>query len=224
MVAQRDDALSREIGLKVFAGKADEAIGLMTGRQFAVWEGGTLDVADHWVNAHLWRGRKALAAGQFAAALADFQAARTIPDNLPSDQGGSARNAEIEYWLGLAWDKTGEPAKAQQCWQQAAAGLPAGPRRRSEGRLSGQQAQVYFQALAKRKLGQGAEAETALRGLVEAAARTLESSDSSEGLRRRQTEGRQEGPGALCARFGPAWLGRKKRGQARIHPSPASGA
>lgn len=210
VVAQRDDALSREIGLKVFAGKADEAIGLMTGRQFAVWEGGTLDVADHWVNAHLWRGRKALAAGQFAAALADFQAARTIPDNLPSDQGGSARNAEIEYWLGLAWDKTGEPAKAQQCWQQAAAGLPAGPRRRSEGRLSEQQAQVYFQALAKRKLGQGAEAETALRGLAEAAGRTLESSDSSESLRRRQTEGARKALAHYVRGLGRLGLGEKE--------------
>jgi len=127
VVAQCDDALSREIGLKVFAGEADEAIRLMTGRRFAVWEGGTLEVADHWVNAHLLRGRRALAGGRFAAALADFQAAQTIPDNLPSDQGGSGRNAEIAYWLGVAWEKTGEPAKAQQCWQEAAAGCARAP-------------------------------------------------------------------------------------------------
>ena len=188
IVAQRDDALSREIGLMVFAGKADDAIRLMTGRKFAVWEGGTLEVADHWVNAHLLRGRRALAAGQFAAALADFQAARTIPDNLPSDQDGSGRNAEIEYWLGLAWEKTGQPAKAQQCWQAAAAGLPAGPRRRSEGRLSERQVQVYFQALAERKLGRNAEAETALRGLLEAGGLALESATPSEGPRRRQSQ------------------------------------
>jgi tetratricopeptide (TPR) repeat protein len=210
VAVQRDDALSREIGLKVFAGKADEAIQLMTGRKFAVWEGGTLEVADHWVNAHLLRGRKALAAGQFAAALADFQAARTIPDNLPSDEDGSGRNAEIDYWLGLAWEKTGEQAKAQECWQEAAAGLPAGPRRRPEGRLSERQVQVYFQALAGRKLGRGAEAETALRGLLEAAGQALQSSDSSERPRRRQPQGARTALAHYARGLGRLGLGEKE--------------
>jgi len=38
VMLKRDDALSREIGLKVFAGKYDEAIQLMTGRKFSVWK------------------------------------------------------------------------------------------------------------------------------------------------------------------------------------------
>ncbi len=187
VVAQRDDALSREIGLKVFAGKTGDAIGLMTGRQFAVWEGGAIEVADHWVNAHVLRGRQALAAGKFAAALENFQAAGSIPDNLPSDQAGPARNAELDYWLGLACEGLGDSAKARLAWQEAAGDLPAGRRRRPEGRLSERQVQVYFQALAKRKLGQAAEAETALRGLLETAEQALEPGDSSEGPRRRQS-------------------------------------
>ena len=211
VVAQSDDALSREIGLKVFAGKADEAIRLMTGRPFAVWEGGTLEVADHWVNAHLLRGREALAAGRFAAALADFQAARTIPDNLPSDQGGSGREAETAYWLGLAWEKTGEPAKAEQCWQAAAAGLRAGPRRRTEGRLSERQVQAYFQALAERKLGHGAEAETTLRGLLETAGQALASGDSTDGPRRRQPQGARTALAHYVRGLGQLGLGEKEK-------------
>jgi tetratricopeptide (TPR) repeat protein len=159
----------------------------MTGRKFAVWEGGTLEVADHWVSAHLARGRKAMAAGQFAAALEDFQAARTIPDNLPSDQDGSNRNAETGYWLGLACEKTGQTAKARQCWQEVAASLPASPRLRPEGRLSERQVQVYYQALAERKLGQGAEAEAALRGLLEAGGPAVEPGNPSEGPRWRHS-------------------------------------
>src|SRR5262249_42180874 len=89
VVLKRDDALSREIGLKVFAGKYDEAIALMTGRKFSVWEGGTLEVAEHWVNAHLLRGQRELAAKEFSQALADFLSAKNIPDNLPSDRGGA---------------------------------------------------------------------------------------------------------------------------------------
>jgi tetratricopeptide (TPR) repeat protein len=211
VVAQHDDALSREIGLQVFAGQCDEALRLMTGRKFAVWEGGTLEVAEHWVNAHLLRGRKALAAGQFAAALADFQAARTIPDNLPSDQEGAARNAELAYWLGAAWEGTGDLAKARQFWQEASEGPPAGARRRGEGRFSERQAQVYFQALARRKLGQGAEAETALRSLLEAADQALEQGDSSEGSRRRQSPGARTALAHYLRGLGQLGLGEKQK-------------
>jgi len=64
--------------------------------------------------------------------------------------------------------------KARQSWQGAAhAAAPTG-RRGPQSRLSDRQVQTYFQALAKRKLGQTAEAETALRGLVDAANRELE--------------------------------------------------
>ena len=40
LVAQHAEALSREIALLVFAGRYDDAIRLMTGRRFEVWEGG----------------------------------------------------------------------------------------------------------------------------------------------------------------------------------------
>ena len=87
IVARRDDALSREIGLLVFGGKEAEAIQLMTGRTFSVWEGGALDVAEHWFNAHLLGGEQALAVGRAETAFSDFEAANKIPDNLPSDAG-----------------------------------------------------------------------------------------------------------------------------------------
>jgi hypothetical protein len=41
IVAQRAEARSREIALLVFAGRYDEAIRLMTGRRFEVWDGGS---------------------------------------------------------------------------------------------------------------------------------------------------------------------------------------
>ncbi|HWI57823.1 MAG TPA: tetratricopeptide repeat protein, partial [Bacillota bacterium] len=124
VVAKHDEALSREIGLKVFAGKYDEAIGLMTGRKFAVWEGGSLAVADHWVNAHLLRGQQQLQAGQLPAALASLQAARAIPDNLPNDSHSGGREAELAYWTGATYDAMGETTKATESWRQAAGTLP----------------------------------------------------------------------------------------------------
>ena len=85
VVAQRDDSLAREIGLLVSLGKYDEAIQRLTGREFSVWEGANLNVADNWVDAHVLRGRQELAAKRYKEALADFQAALQIPANLPSE-------------------------------------------------------------------------------------------------------------------------------------------
>jgi tetratricopeptide (TPR) repeat protein len=177
IVATRDDALSREIGLKVFAAKYDEAIQLMTARTFSVWEGGTLDVADHWVDAHLLRGQRELTAQKPAAALADFQAAGAIPDNLPSDaSAGRGHEAETAYWSGLAYAGTGDASKARECWQRAISpSKEERGRMRSGGRSdSHPSAERYYQALAQRKLGQKEQADAVLHDLLQAATAELE--------------------------------------------------
>ena len=57
-------------------GKYGEAIQLMTGRQFNVWEGGArFGVYDYWTDAHLLRGHDNFAAKKYTDALADYQAA-----------------------------------------------------------------------------------------------------------------------------------------------------
>ena len=179
IVAKRDDALSREIGLKVFAGKYAEAIQLMTGRTFSVWEGGTLDVASHWVTAHLGRGRQELAARQFQAALSDLQAAKNIPDNLPNDgRGSGGHEAELNYWIGNAYDGLGDKDKAAQSWKDAQAattgGGGGGGLRGGRGASLDRQAGSYYQALARRALGQKDEADRALHTLLDNANRDLQ--------------------------------------------------
>jgi tetratricopeptide (TPR) repeat protein len=184
IVSKRDDALSREIGLKVFAGKYDEAVALMSGRRFAVWEGGTLDVADHWVNAHLLRGRQELANKQFGAALADFKSAAEIPDNLPNDRGaGDSRAAEIAYWRGNAFDGKGEQGEAKRAWQEAARfTMPTQRRGMPEGRISQRQVQMYYQAMAKKCLGQNEEPAVAFHNIIEMANRAIaRSEETSDG-------------------------------------------
>jgi tetratricopeptide (TPR) repeat protein len=172
IVAKRDDALSREIGLKVFAGKFDDAIHLMTARKFSVWEGGSLEVAQHWVNAHLLRGKEELASGKIALALTDFEAAKSIPDNLPSEQE-VGRDTEINYCIALAVEVRGDAAKSKQLLQQASGRVETvGNRKRA--RLSEQQVQLYYQAMARKRLGQTAEAEDSFRSLIETGVQALE--------------------------------------------------
>ncbi len=182
IVQKRDDALSREIGLKIFAGKYDDAIALMSRRTFSVWEGGSLDVAEHWINAHILRGRKRLPAKQFNEALADFQAAKSIPDNLPNDRGGGgSHQAEIAYWIGNAYDGLADAEHARQSWRQASEvnGPGQGIGRRGGGFGSERLVQSYVHAAATKKLGQSGDADKQFHDILTASKSTADRTDET---------------------------------------------
>lgn len=178
VVLRRDDSLSRAIALKVFAGKYDEAIRLMTGRTFAVWEGGSITVADSWTDAHLLRGHARRAAGQLPEALADYQTAMQVPDNLPSERRDEVfRGAELNYWVGVAYAALGDAVQAKAAWEKSVSlGLARG--RRGEGGDTSRfrraaDSQQYYQALALQKLGQTDRATEAFQALRDSAAGSL---------------------------------------------------
>jgi tetratricopeptide (TPR) repeat protein len=161
-VASRAEALSRKIALLILAGRHDEAIGLMKSRQFEVWEGGSLSVADDWASAHLLRANQRRVAGRFDEALVDLLAAGRIPENLPSDQGGDNRATEIAYVRGLVHESAGDRAAALQDWKEAAAARPHGARGR------------FCQGWALHELERRSEEEAVFRGLSEEGRRRLE--------------------------------------------------
>ena len=166
VVAGRDDALEREIAMKVVVGKFDDAIRLMTDRHFAVWEGANLNVAEDWTNAHLLRARQQLAAGHNREALVDLQAAIRIPDNLPAGGRGAAdRSAEAAYFSGVAQEALGDHEAAKHSWAAATDRAQRGV---------ANAATVYYRALALRKLGDDAGALAVLRDLGAAAASDLQ--------------------------------------------------
>lgn len=215
VVSQRDDALSREIGLLVFAGDYDRAIQLMSGRRFAVWEGGSLEVAQHWVNAHLLRGRRQLQQGQAAAALADFESARTIPDNLPNDSDGNSRAAEIGYWVGLAHDRLGESAKAASAWSAAVAALDNNSSKNGR-HVSDRLVQAYYGARAQQKLGQAVEAATVLKDLLLTAQKALETPGTLERPRGRRRYGSEPALAHYLAGLSELGLGQPDQAKAQL--------
>ena len=214
VVAPHDDALSREIGLLVLAGKYDRAIKLMTGRRFSVWEGGSLEVAQHWVNAHLLRGRERLAHGQVDIALADFEQAGTIPDNLPNDAEGDSRRAELSYWLGLGYQRAGQMAKASQAWQQATEAPDT--RQSTSGKVSERQTQVYFGALARKGLGQQADADAELKRLLDSANASLAREPSPESGRSRRHRTPEVALAHYLAGLSYLGLGETEQGKAEL--------
>jgi tetratricopeptide (TPR) repeat protein len=172
IVAQRDDSQNRFIALKVAAGSYDEAIGMMTTRHFAIVEGANLNVADQWTDAHMLRGQQRLAGKQYQDALADFQAARTIPSNLPSarslgfDPSGDRRAPEFSYWTGVAFDAMGDHEKALESWKAGTQPARQGASRLLEfDPLSGA-ARSYYEALCLQKLGQTEKARSLFQNLV----------------------------------------------------------
>jgi tetratricopeptide (TPR) repeat protein len=174
-VIQKDEGRVSLAGLKTLVGKPDEAIALLTGRAFNVWEGGTrYSAGDTWTNAHLVRGRQRLRAQQTAAALADLSAAVKPPPNLRADErsSGPSRAAELAYWTGRAHEALGDSARARESWTLATT-APSRSARESPGAALVGQAARYFEALARRQLGQVDAANAIFRELVSAGTAAL---------------------------------------------------
>jgi tetratricopeptide (TPR) repeat protein len=168
-VVKNDEALASLVRLKTFAGKPGEAIALLQGHTFNIWEGGTrFDTGAAWTDAHWVRGLQHFDAGEYREALADFQAARQYPDNLRVDRDDGAERAELDYWTGCALQKLGDDAGAREAWTRAAepaAAAGARPGGFAEP-LDQRGNRKYYQALALQRLGQADRAALLRRDLA----------------------------------------------------------
>jgi tetratricopeptide (TPR) repeat protein len=226
-VVQKDEGLAGLIGLKTFAGKPDEAIALLKGRTFSIWEGGTrFNTGEAWTDAYLTRGLQHYAAKQYREALADFETALKYPANLRATAGVGApnpRQAEIAYWTACAQDALGQHDAAKQGWTQVAAAADnAATGGRGGGRggfggnaLTTRGVQRYYQALALRQLGKTDQADTILRELVSSGASALNQPAADVGPGRgrggAQTPGARNASAHYLAGLGYSGLGQKDK-------------
>lgn len=129
-------------------GQFDKALAILTTRRFHVWEGAAA-LHQPFVDACLLRGLARLKAGQAAAALEDFKAANTYPENLQAGRPGDAGQApKIHTYTALAYRALGQAALAQAELRLALEGRVA------DGEMN------YYRILAMRELGEtGGEAE-----------------------------------------------------------------
>jgi tetratricopeptide (TPR) repeat protein len=221
VVAQRDDAINREIALMVAMGKYEDAIRILNGRWFAVAEGANLNVADQWVNAHLLLGRKRLDAGQFKEALAEFGASAKIPSNIPTESmtmGG--RTAELAYWSGVASDGVGDHEKALEFWNKGAAPDSAESQRRPGAgtSLAAGGTRSYFQARCLQKLGKNESASAIFENLITSGRQSLQEAPTGT-ARGAGPARRQQSPGVRLAAahylIGLGYLGLNDREKAK---------
>ncbi len=181
-VAKKDEGLASLIGLKTFMGKPGEAIALLQGRTFSIWEGGTrFNTGDAWLDAHLVRGLQRLSAKQYNDALADFQVALAPPPNLRAEPRGPSRLAEISYWTGCAYEALDDTGKARAAWNAAIAVnlADSGPGGGASGNaLSTRNTQLYYQALAEQKLARTDDAQKMFQDLVASGIASLTDADN----------------------------------------------
>ena len=164
VVLARDDTATRRVMVLTVAGRQDEAMELLAKRHFHTWEG-SREIHDVYVSACLARGVQRLNSKQYAGALRDFGAALEYPAN--HDVGRSRRadrEAEIQYWTGLAHQAVNQPDLATNAWTKAA----------QRGRGERVSEAGFYRAMAQAALGQTEEARQSFAALLQQGREDLE--------------------------------------------------
>jgi len=165
LVNYRDDLFLERISLYNFLGKYEKALQLIEARTFHPWEGGEGKVISQYVMSQVQLGKQALFEKDFEKAITRFKAAQTYPENLGEGKLSGARENDIFYWLGCAYDGLGRNEEAAEFWERA-----------SEGNSEPSPAlyyndqqpdKIFYQGLALRKLGKEKEAELRFQKLLD---------------------------------------------------------
>ncbi len=102
-------------------GRADDALALLAGTTFSNRESATAPW-EMFNEAQVARGRALFDRGDYAGALAAFEAARTYPENLGVGKPEEPSEAYALYWTGRALNALGRSDEAKSAWKQGAAG------------------------------------------------------------------------------------------------------
>jgi tetratricopeptide (TPR) repeat protein len=118
---RRADILVMLAKAYVDEGEYGPAIGLLESTPYFVnWEG--QDVTWSLFNkAHVARGQARFEKKDYAAALEDFQAALTYPDNLGVGRSNKPEEAAAQYWRGKTLEALGRAQEARAAWTAGAA-------------------------------------------------------------------------------------------------------
>ncbi len=151
IVKQRDDAFVREIMVLNLSGQAGKSVEYLGKSTFHFREGSSR-VSDMTVDAHLLLGKKYLVEKKNELALAQFLA---VSGNNPENEKADARNPQINYFIGLAYEALGKKSDAKTYFTKSA----VQPISRV-GIIS------YYQALSQLKIGNKQKASETFNALI----------------------------------------------------------
>ena len=152
-VATRSDALMQQAKVDLLLGRYDQAIQLLEGHHFHNWEGYG-EVHDVYVDAHVLRGEGEFAAAKYQEALKDIEASLEYPENLEVGRPyRETRLPQVNYLMGLTYEKLGDTTKSRERFQQALANG-------GQGRKGDDRGMLYYQGMAAVKLGRNSDANS----------------------------------------------------------------
>jgi tetratricopeptide (TPR) repeat protein len=160
-VAGRQDALMQEIKVLVHTGDFDRAIEYMNTNHFHRQEGAEQLHGLH-VTAHVLRAKGSLAMGAHDLAVKDMLLADEYPENhMVGRDTAYARNPQIYYYTGLAYELGGEKKLAREFYHKSVSATSQDPAYR------------FYKALSCQKLKRDREAETLLDEIIRAGEQQL---------------------------------------------------
>jgi tetratricopeptide (TPR) repeat protein len=164
-VEDRDDLYIEYIALHNLTGKHAEAKRLQEARNFHPWEGGEGKVSDQHIITHTELAKIALEKERFTEAIELLHSAEVYPLNLGEGKLFGSQENDIHYWLGCAYDKTGDHSLAGIYWEKASRGITEP----SPAIFYNDQQpdKIFYQGLALIKLERHEEADQRFSNLVQ---------------------------------------------------------
>lgn len=165
LVDQRDDLAIERITLLNLLDRSEEARAALMRRTFHPWEGGEGKVTGQYVLSLVELARRRLRAGSPDEAIALLEQAQAYPPNLGEGKLYGAQENNIFYYLGCAYEALEHAEQARRAFERAAAGQ-AEP---TSALYYNDQPpdMIFYQGLARRKLGQEDEAACIFGKLVD---------------------------------------------------------
>ena len=150
--------LAQEVILGTFCGDYDYALNLLDNCYFPTREG-VANFHDNFVDACVLAAQAKIKAGDVEGAIALYEKAFTYPENhqvfLVDER--ATHDAQINYEIGLAYEKLGNKEEAHKYYTLAA---------EQDYKLKGSKNYRYWSGLALKKLGRKAEAKSIFRQMI----------------------------------------------------------
>jgi len=151
LIAERDDLLLEEITLLNRLGHYREAMAKLDGHHFHPWEGGEGKVSAQYQYCRVELA-KTLLNTDADEAITLLKQCLEYPPHLGEGKLYGAQEQDIYYYLGCAYEASGDSEEATRCWQEAAKGNlePAAAMYYNDAKPE----KIFYQGLALKKLAQ----------------------------------------------------------------------
>ncbi|AXY78006.1 DUF5107 domain-containing protein [Paraflavitalea soli] len=165
LVAQRDDLYLEKITLHNNRGEFEQAKALLASRRFHPWEGGEGKVVGQFLLCYLELAKLALLHSNYGEVIRLLKVLEQYPENLGEGKLYGAQENDMHYLLGCAYEGLQEEATAAEYFRMATVGISEPVQAIYYN--DPQPDKIVYQALAWRKLGEDAKADTIFKKFID---------------------------------------------------------